>query len=119
MYPVPPVRNIATLLRSSPSSPHRHFRALSSLSLASAAAYAARAPHALPADALQSADTSTAAVPEYECRSNTPTSPVPPCHIRKVLSLRASAPATTFLHYPRQSHARSAEYTARTGPPIS
>src|SRR6202040_768060 len=103
----PPVRNIATLLRSSPSSPHRHFRGLRWSSLSSAtAACVAPAAHALPADALQSADMSTAAMPEYECRSNTPTSPVPPCHIRKFLSPRSSAPATTSLHYAQQSHAR-------------
>src|SRR5467141_2406685 len=110
MYPVPPVRKIATLLRSSPSSRHRHFPSSAwSLSLSLAAACAAPAARALPADALQSADTSTAAMPEYECRSNTPTSPTPPCHIRKFLSLLASGPATTFLHYPRRSHARCAE----------
>src|SRR6266478_93026 len=110
MYPVPPVRNIATMLRSSPSSRHRHFPSSAwSLSLSTAAACAEPAERALPADVLQSADTSTAAMPEYECRSNIPTSPTPPCHIRKFLSFRPSEPATTFLHYLRQSHARCAE----------
>src|SRR5208282_220780 len=109
MYPVPPVRNIATLLRLSPSSRHRHFRAFSKSVALAKAAFAARAVRALPAAALQSADRSSAAMREYECRSNTPTSPAPPCHIRRFLSLRASEPAITSLHYPQQNHVRFAE----------
>src|SRR5271155_3480407 len=104
MYPVPPVRNIATLLRSSPSS---HFLAFLKVAQAKAAC-AAPAVRALPAVALQSADTSIAAMPEYGCRSNTPPSPAPPCHIRKFLFLRASGPATISLHYPQQNHVRFA-----------
>src|ERR1700691_924450 len=109
MYPVPPVRNIATLLRSSPSSPHRHCRELQSPQSAASAACVTPAARAPPEDALQSADKSTAAMPEYEYQSNIPTSRGRLCHIRKFLFLRESKPATTSPHCPRQNRVRCAE----------
>src|ERR1700692_2283352 len=108
MYPVPPVRNIATLLRSSQSSQRRHSRLLS-LPPPCAAASAAAAVRELPADALQLADTSSAATPECVCRSNTPTNPTQPCHNRKSLFLQGSMLAITSPRYPRQNRARFAE----------
>src|SRR5690349_8043306 len=82
MYPVDPVRNIATLLRLSRSLRFRH-------SLGKLASIENCAPAAPRADGLQSKDMSIYAMREYERRSNIPTSQSNACRSRN----RPSPPA--------------------------
>src|ERR1700722_3897926 len=99
MYPVPPVTNIATLLRSFPFSGfHRP-----QLEVASCAG------HALPAGGLRSKDMSSAAVPEYEYLSNTPTSRESACHKQTERALRDKEHRKVSRYCRRQSRVRLAE----------